>query len=149
VRRFVLDILTTKNQALSQNKNMQDNLRYNSKDLIHYSQVGVVSILIFGVFGFFAGLLTSLTTWIFRLKNLAIFSNQNLVLIIFSIIIFLGFNFSLYYGEYLLDKKLLFLQNFNSKTAIYVFILILLTITTIYYFVFPSFIVFLYNTFWI
>ena len=144
-----LDILRTKNQALSLNKNMQDNLRYNAKDLIRYSQVGVISILIFGVFGFFAGFLTSLATWVFKLKSLAIFSNQNLVLIIFSIIIFLGFNFSLYYGEYLLDRKFLFLKNFNSKTSVYVLILILLAITTVYYFVFPRFIVFLYNTFWI
>ena len=128
---------------------MQDNLRYNTKDLVHYSQVGVISILVFGIFGFVTGLLASLTTWIFRLKALSIFSNQNVVLIIFSVIIFLGFNFSLYYGEYLLDKKFLFLKNFNSKAAIYLLISILVAITTIYYFVFPKYIVFLYNTFWI
>lgn len=128
---------------------MQDNLRYNAKDLLRYSQIGVISVLVFGVFAFIAGFLTSVITWLFKLKTIAAFNNQNLVLIIFAAIIFLGFNFSLYYGEYLLDKKFVFLKNFNSKLALYTLAITLMAITIIYYFTFPIYIIFLYNTFWI
>jgi hypothetical protein len=128
---------------------MQDNLRLNSKDIAHYCQIGIISTLIFGVFGFAAGLAISIITWVFRLKSFSIFNNQGLVLGIFSVIIFLGFNFSLYYADYLIQKKLSLLKNFNSKIALYALAVVLAIIISIYYFVFPNYIIFLYNTFWI
>ena len=128
---------------------MPSNQKLNNSQLAHYEQIGVISILIFGIFALVTGFIISFITSVFKLKNLLLFNNQNVVWVIFSVIIFLGFNFSLYYAEYLLKNRLNSLTGLNSKASVYGLFFVVFCLIYIYYLTFPRYIVFLYNTFWI